>query len=238
MPPLIAAEAGIFAQRGAPEAALDLVRAAGGSGTAAISAILDADGSVAAPARVRELAAARGLAATTITGVAARRIAVERPLRAVKHDRLMTDRGPFAAVTFINEATGESRLALVRGSAEGRSEVPLAVHTSSPAADLLAALAPTEGGGLAQALRRFARVEAGILVHLGELSASDPFALDLVAAVVAELAPDSVLPLDPGLDRPLSERDVSVSRPRSTPRSRSPRGDRCADFDHDVDTAL
>lgn len=234
VPPLIAAEAGVLAQRGAPEAALDLVRAAGGAGTAAISAILAADGSVAAPERVRELAAERGRATTTITDVAALRIAAEHPLRAVKHDRLMTDRGPFTAVTFVHAATGDSTLALVRGNAGGRAEVPLAVHTSSPAADLLAALAPTERGGLAQALRRFARVEAGILVHLGERPASDPYALDLVAAVVSELEPDSVLPLDPILDRPLGERDVTVVRPRSAPRPR-PRGDR---FDLEVDTAL
>lgn len=222
MPPLIAAEAGVFALRGAPEAALDLVRAAGGSGTAAISAILAADGSVAAPDRVHALAAEKGLASTTITAVAARRIGSEHPLRAVKHDRLMTDRGPFAGVTFDHAATGESTLALVRGSAEGRAEVPLAVHTSSPAADLLAALAPTGQSGLAQALRRFARVEAGILVHLGERPATDPYALDLVAAVVAELNPDSVLPLDPALDAPLLERGVAVIRPRSTPASEPP----------------
>jgi 3,4-dihydroxy 2-butanone 4-phosphate synthase / GTP cyclohydrolase II len=234
VPPLVAAEAGVLALRGAPEAALDLVRAAGGPGTAAISAILAADGSVAPPDRVRALAADRGLASITVTDVAARRIEAERPLRAVKHDRLMTDRGPFAAVTFLNAATGESQLALVRGNAERRAEVPLAVHTSSPAADLLAALAPTEEGGLAQALRRFARVEAGILVHLGERPASDPFALDLVAAVVAELRPDSVLPLDQSLDRPLAERGVAVLRPRSAPRPRALRGD----LGHEVDTAL
>jgi 3,4-dihydroxy 2-butanone 4-phosphate synthase / GTP cyclohydrolase II len=238
VPPLIADDAGVFALRGAPEAALDLVRAAGGSGAAATSAILAADGSVAEPARVLALAAGRGLVATTITAVAARRIAAEHPLKAVRHERLMTDRGPFAAVTFEHAATGESHLALVRGSAEGRTEVPLAVHTSSPAADLLAALAPTGQAGLAQALRRFARVEAGILVHLGERPASDPYALDLVAAVVAELAPASVLPLDESLARPLGERGIEVVRPRSAPRSRSPRGDRCAGLDYEVDTAL
>ena len=60
VPPLIAADAGVFVARELPEAALDLVRLAGGS-AAAICAILDAAGATASPDEVRARAAAHGL---------------------------------------------------------------------------------------------------------------------------------------------------------------------------------
>jgi 3,4-dihydroxy 2-butanone 4-phosphate synthase/GTP cyclohydrolase II len=174
----------------------------------------------------------------TITEIASRRLTAERPLQAVGRERVVTHHGQFAAVSFVHTVTGESHLALVRGNVEGRSEVPLAVRSSSPADDLLAGLAPSGENDLARILRRFARAEAGILVHLPDRGPADQRALDLAAAMVAELAPASVLPLDPTLDRPLTERGLVVSRPRTSPRLRAPRGDRCREFGYELDTAI
>ncbi len=237
VPPLIAADAGVLVAREAPEAALDVVRLAGGA-AAAICAILDDDGATAAPEAVRARAAARGLALVTITEIATRRFAAERPLRAVGRRRVVTHQGTFTAVSFANEVTGESHAALVRGAVEGRAEVPVALHSSSPVDDLLATLEPSGESSLAKTLRRFARAEAGVLVHLHDAGADDPRALDLAAATLAELAPFSVLPLDPALAAPLRERGVEVARPRSAPRRRTRPTDGCGGFDYEVDTAI
>jgi 3,4-dihydroxy 2-butanone 4-phosphate synthase/GTP cyclohydrolase II len=227
VPPLIAADAGVFAARGAPEAALDLVRLAGGTGAAAICAMLAEDGRTAGAAEVRATAKERHLSLITITEVAARRIAAERPIRAVEHRRVVTHHGAFTAVSLLNEVTGEAHAALVRGDVEERREVPLAIRASSPIDDLLTTLEPTGESSLVAVLRRFARAEAGILIHLRDADPEDPRAFDLAAATLEELAPTSVLPLDPTHAAPLRERGVKVSRPRTSPRRRS--GARCVD---------
>ena len=125
---------------------------AGGS-AAAICAILDRHGATATAAEVRGRAAARGLPLVTVTEVAARRIAAERPLRALGRRRVVTHHGAFTAVSFGNAVTGEAHAALVRGAVEGRTEVPLAIRSSSPVDDLLATLEPSGESSLAQVLR-------------------------------------------------------------------------------------
>lgn len=237
VPPLIAADGGVFARRGAEEGALDLIRLAGAPGAAAICAILDLNGRTLPAEGVRAAAAERGLPLATITEVAARRIAQERPLRSVRRERLVTHYGNFAGVTFANAITGESELALVRGVVEGRREVPVAVHTSSRANDLISGLLPGGESGLARTLKRFARVDAGVLLHFRDRQADDLRALDLAAVMLLELGLGSVLPLDADLTEPLRERGIEVARPRNTPRTRPPRGDRCG-FDYEVDTAI
>lgn len=237
VPPLVASDAGVFARRGPAEAALDLLRLAGAPGTAAICAILDRSGHTAPAARVRAEAARAGLSLATITEVAARRIAEERPLRAVRRERVVTHFGKFTAVGFSHEVTGERHLALVGGTVEGGTEVPLALRSSSPVEDLLANLTPTGGSSLAQVLRRFARAESGVLVLLRDGDADDSRSLDHAAAVLAELGVASVLPLDPSLSAPLAERGVRVAPRRNTPRPRR-RRDRCDGFDYELDTAI
>ncbi len=227
VPPLIAADAGVFAARGAPEAAVDLVRLAGGTGAAAICAMLDEAGRTASAAEVRATAAERHLPLVTVTEVAARRIAAERPVRATERRRVVTQHGAFTAVSLTNEVTGEAHAALVRGEVEGRREVPLAIRASSPIDDLITTLAPTGESSLVALLRRFARAEAGILIHLRDVDPEDPRTFDLAAATLDELAPASVLPLDPAQAAPLRERGVEVARPRTAPRRRS--GSRCVD---------
>jgi 3,4-dihydroxy 2-butanone 4-phosphate synthase / GTP cyclohydrolase II len=221
VPPLIAADAGVLAGRGVPEAALDLVRLAGGSGTVAICAMLDHAGRTASAAEVRATAAERHLPLATVTEVAARRIAAERPIGATEHRRVVTHHGAFTAVSLLNEATGEAYAALVRGDVEGRREVPLAIRTSSPVDDLLVSLAPSGESSLVAVLRRFARAESGILIHLRDADPEDPRALDLAVATLLELAPASVLPLDPTHAAPLRERGIEVSSPRTAPRART-----------------
>ncbi|HVT00058.1 MAG TPA: 3,4-dihydroxy-2-butanone-4-phosphate synthase, partial [Solirubrobacterales bacterium] len=220
VPPLIAADAGVFVARGAAEGALDLVRLAGGPGAAAICAILDESGRTAGAEGVLDLAASRGLVPVTITEIAARRFAAERPLRPVRRERLVTHHGIFDAVTFLHAVTGQSHLALVRGNVAGGRDVPTAVLSTAAADDLLAGMASGGESRLALVLRRFARAEAGILVHLRDQAEDDPLALDLAAAIVAELGPASVLPLDATLGPPLGERGIAISLPRSAPRQR------------------
>lgn len=220
VPPLIAADAGVLAGRGVPEAALDLVRLAGGSGAAAICAMLDEDGRTATADEVRATAAARRLSLVTVTTLAARRIAAERPVRATARRRVMTHYGAFTAVSLLNEETGEAHAALVRGAVEGRREVPLAIRASSPVDDLLVSLAPTGESSLVAVLRRFARAESGVLIHLRDAGPEDPRAFDLAAATLLELGPTSVLPLDPTHAAALRERGVEVARSRTAPRRR------------------
>jgi 3,4-dihydroxy 2-butanone 4-phosphate synthase/GTP cyclohydrolase II len=218
VPPLIAADAGVFAGRGVPEAALDLVRLAGGSGTVAICAMLDQEGRTATADEVRATAARRSLPLATITEVAARRISAERPVRATARRRVVTHQGAFTAVSLLNEETGEAHAALVRGEVEGRREVPLAIRTSSPVDDLLVSLAPSGESSLFAVLRRFSRAESGILIHLRDADPEDPRALDVAVATLLELGPLSVLPLDPADAGPLRERGVNVAPTRTTPR--------------------
>ncbi|MBS1891579.1 MAG: 3,4-dihydroxy-2-butanone-4-phosphate synthase [Actinobacteria bacterium] len=236
VPPLIAADAGVFAVRGVPEAALDLVRLAGGSGTAAVCAVLDESGRTASAGEVRAAAARLGLPLTTVTEVAARRIAVERPVRAVARRRVVTPQGAFTAVSLRSDETGEEHAALVRGEVAARAEVPLAIRTSSPVDDLLVSLQPSGESSLVAVLRRFARAEEGILIHLRDADPEDPRAFDLAAATLLELDPVSVRPLDASHAGPLRERGIEVARSRTAPRRRS--GGRCGEFDYDVDTAI
>jgi 3,4-dihydroxy 2-butanone 4-phosphate synthase / GTP cyclohydrolase II len=231
VPPLLAADAGVLARRGAAEAALDLVRLAGGSGVAAICAVLGQDGRTAAPDQVRVLARRRGLPLVTLTEVSARRIA-ERPLKVEAVQRIVTHYGTFAAVTLTHVMTGESHLALVRGVVEGGEGVPVALYFSSPREDLLAGIVQGGESRLARTLARFARAESGILVHLSNWAHDDPRALDIAAAALLALNPASVRPLDADLGPSLAQRGVEMIR--SPARRRSGEDG----FDYEVDMVI
>lgn len=242
VPPLIAEDAGVLAHRGAAEAAVELIRRAGGSEVAAICAILGEDGTTASAERVRAYAAERGTPLVTITDLLVGRLGDRQLLRVERRERAVTQHGTFAAVTLIDTITGERHSALVHGDLKGRERVALALAHSSPVPveDLLAGLVPGGESDLARTLKRIVRDSGGVLVYLGAELAGTPRAYDVAAATVLELGAASVLPLDPELAVAMRERGIPVQAPRSAPRSASEpdRGAAAGRFEYEIDMTI
>jgi GTP cyclohydrolase II len=93
-----------------------------------------------------------------------------RPLSAVRvstRARLPTKHGVFEICAFEREGgRALDDVAVVRGEVAGMTEVPVRVHSECLTGDVLGSLRCDCGEQLDEALRRFGRVERGILLYL------------------------------------------------------------------------
>jgi GTP cyclohydrolase II len=80
--------------------------------------------------------------------------------------KLPTRFGDFQAVAFTPDRSGKEHLALVHGSVEGRSLVPVRVHSECKTGDVLGSLRCDCGEQLAAALERMGRLRCGVLIYL------------------------------------------------------------------------
>jgi 3,4-dihydroxy 2-butanone 4-phosphate synthase/GTP cyclohydrolase II len=194
VPPLLAADEGVLANRGVAEAAVDLIRMAGGSSVASVCAMLDGSGRVRDEPSARSLAAERGLEVVTITDLATRRIASERPAQIVDRERIIGRYGSFTAVRLLYGPRDETHLALVRGAVQGAEEVHVTADMARPGEDLLAGLSWGTDRGASASVKRLVRSETGIFVHLHHRDGFfGPASYDILVAVLLELGPASVI---------------------------------------------
>jgi 3,4-dihydroxy 2-butanone 4-phosphate synthase/GTP cyclohydrolase II len=166
--PLRARPGGVLRRAGRTEAAVDLAALAGYRPAAAVTLVLDEDGSVATGEALAAYAERHGLPLVTIHDVVAYRRSREKLVERVAGARLPTPHGGFAAVAFREAQRGAMHVALVRGDVAGASDVLVRVHRRCLAGDVFRATTCSCANRLERALERLAAEDAAVLVYLLE----------------------------------------------------------------------
>lgn len=163
--PLRAEEGGVLVRAGHTEAGCDLARLAGFEPAAVIVEILNEDGTMARRADLEKFAMAHGLKIGTIEDLIRYRIVTEKTVELVSRTPFSSEYGEFELFTFYDKVHKASHLALVKGPIDSGKITLVRVHVENPLYDIFSAR-PAKGWPLADAMRRIADAEQGVLVFL------------------------------------------------------------------------
>jgi len=165
--PLIAERGGVLARAGHTEACCDLARLAGLAPAAVLCEILNDDGSMARLPELNEFAKQHGLKIGTIADLIRYRMENESSVKRVGESKLATEFGEFRCITYHDDISGASHIALVRGDVRREWPLLVRVHVQESLLDLVttAHRSPT-AWSLRRALQRIAQEGAGVVVVL------------------------------------------------------------------------
>ncbi|CAB4688866.1 unannotated protein [freshwater metagenome] len=164
--PLRARPEGVLRRAGRTEAAVDLARLAGCLPAAAMSLVMNEDGSVAHGQELAAFASTHGYPLVTVADVIALRRLSEKLVERVTSARLPTDHGEFVAVGFRETLTGAHHIALVCGEVEGGDDVLVRVHAECMGGDVFHSVACTCARDLQHSLDAIAAEGRGVVVYL------------------------------------------------------------------------
>ncbi len=164
--PLMAKNGGVLVRAGHTEAGCDLAQLAGLTPAAVICEILKDDGTMARLPDLIEFARIHGLKIGTIADLIQFRSRHESLIRRVAERDIETAYGPFRLVAYIEKISGETHLALVRGTVRAEDETLVRVHAPLSILDLLDAGATGHSWTVPQALARIAAEGRGVMVLL------------------------------------------------------------------------
>ena len=164
--PLRARPDGVLRRAGRTEAAVDLARLAGCTPAAAMSLVMNEDGSVARGAELAAYAERMVVPVVTVADVIALRRLSERLVDRVANARLATRYGEFTAVGFREKFTGEHHVALVKGDIERADDVLVRVHSRCLVGDVFGATLCTCRADMLRALQLIDQEGCGVLLYL------------------------------------------------------------------------
>jgi 3,4-dihydroxy 2-butanone 4-phosphate synthase/GTP cyclohydrolase II len=164
--PLRARPEGVLRRAGRTEAAVDLARLAGCVPAAALSLVMNADGSVARGAEVAAFARDGDFPFVTVADVIALRLLSERLVERFANARLPTRHGEFTAIGFREKLSGAHHVALVKGDVAGARDVLVRVHAECLMGDVFAASTCSCGRDIRRSLELIDDEERGVLVYL------------------------------------------------------------------------
>lgn len=168
--PLRARAEGVLARPGHTEAAVDLTRMAGLSGTAVIAEIVAEDGSMRRGHDLLRFAEEHDLPVLAISDLIRYRWETERLVQPVASSAMPTAFGEFRAVGYRSSLDGSEHLALIMGDVgeAGRSEAGalVRVHSECLTGDILGSLRCDCGSQLEHALQAIADEGAGVVIYL------------------------------------------------------------------------
>ncbi len=164
--PLRARPEGVLRRAGRTEGAVDLARLAGCLPAAAMSLVMNEDGSVAHGPQLAAFAARYDYPLVTVADVIALRRLSEKLVERVTSARLPTDHGEFVAVGFRERLTGAHHIALVCGEVDGVEDVLVRVHAECMGGDVFHSTSCTCARDLQTSLDVIAAEGRGVVVYL------------------------------------------------------------------------
>jgi len=164
--PLRARPGGVLQRAGHTEAAVDLVKLAGGRPIGVICEIMSEDGSMARLPELLKFARTHRLKICTIADLIHHRRTREKLVERIEVVKLPTDYGDFDLYLYRSKLDGQHHLALVCGQIAGRSNVLVRVHSECLTGDVFGSRRCDCGPQLQQALRQIAEEGAGALVYM------------------------------------------------------------------------
>lgn len=164
--PLRAKSGGVLQRAGHTEAAVDLVKLAGGRPIGVICEILRDDGSMARLPDLRKFARKHKLKLGTIEDLIKHRRASEKLVQPVEVVQMPTAYGDFMLHLYRALTDGQHHVALVKGDVAGRSGVLVRVHSECLTGDVFGSCRCDCGPQLQQAMRQIAEEGRGVIVYM------------------------------------------------------------------------
>ncbi|OAM23613.1 3,4-dihydroxy-2-butanone-4-phosphate synthase [Eikenella corrodens] len=163
--PLRAQKGGVLVRAGHTEAGVDLAQMCGLIPAAVICEIINDDGTMARMPELTEFAQQHGLKIGTITDLIEYRSRTETLLEEMGSSPVHTPWGDFRQHVYVDKLSGETHLALVKGSPQPDTETLVRVHEPFSAMDFLQTN-PRHSWPLPQALERIQAAEHGVAILL------------------------------------------------------------------------
>ena len=164
--PLQARPGGVLQRAGHTEAAVDLVRLAGGRPMGVICEIMSDDGSMARLPELLKFAGKHRLKICTIADLIQYRRTREKLVERIEVVRLPTDYGDFNLHLYRSKLDGQHHLALVCGEVAGKANVLVRVHSACLTGDVFGSRRCDCGPQLHQAMRQVAEAGCGVVVYM------------------------------------------------------------------------
>ena len=137
--PLVARDGGVLVRAGHTEASVDVARLAGLNPSSVICEVMKADGSMARFDDLVEFAAEHKMKIGTIRDLIAYRRKHDRMMKRIGERKLVSEfGGEWKAIAFLNAATGEETLALVKGEIDPAKPTLVRMHLLSIMHDVFA----------------------------------------------------------------------------------------------------
>jgi 3,4-dihydroxy 2-butanone 4-phosphate synthase / GTP cyclohydrolase II len=164
--PLRARPGGVLQRAGHTEAAVDLVRLAGGRPIGVICEIMSDDGSMARLPELVKFARRHRLKICTIADLIQFRRTREKLVERVEVVKMPTDYGDFDLYLYKSKLDGQHHLALVCGEVAGKPGVLVRVHSECLTGDVFGSKRCDCGPQLQQALRQVSEAGRGVVVYM------------------------------------------------------------------------
>jgi 3,4-dihydroxy 2-butanone 4-phosphate synthase/GTP cyclohydrolase II len=164
--PLRAKTGGVLRRTGHTEATIDLARMAGFYPAGVLVEILNSDGTMARLPQLLEIANKHQLKIISIKDLVAYRMRTERLIRREVEVEMETPYGPFNLVAFTQLTTGDTHLAVKKGSWGLDEPVLVRAHSSSETGDVLGSIFGKYGLQLQDSLRMIAKEGKGVLLYM------------------------------------------------------------------------
>ncbi|BCF87613.1 3,4-dihydroxy-2-butanone-4-phosphate synthase [Paraburkholderia sp. PGU19] len=164
--PIMAQPGGVLVRAGHTEAGCDFTALAGLTPAAVICEIIKDDGTMARLPDLLTFAEEHGLKIGTIADLIHYRSRTESIVERVCERTMQTVHGPFRAVMYLDQPSGQPHMALVRGTPTPERETMVRVHEPLSVLDLLEVGTSTHSWTLDAAMKEIAARDHGVIVLL------------------------------------------------------------------------
>ncbi|ALP63731.1 MULTISPECIES: bifunctional 3,4-dihydroxy-2-butanone-4-phosphate synthase/GTP cyclohydrolase II [Paraburkholderia] len=164
--PIMAQPGGVLVRAGHTEAGCDFTALAGLTPAAVICEIIKDDGTMARLPDLLTFAEEHGLKIGTIADLIHYRSRTESIVERVCERTMQTVHGPFRAVMYLDQPSGQPHMALVRGTPTPDRETMVRVHEPLSVLDLLEVGTSTHSWTLDAAMKEIAARDHGVIVLL------------------------------------------------------------------------
>ncbi len=166
--PLRARKGGVLRRSGHTEATIDLARLAGKSPAGVLVEIMNEDGTMARLPQLFEIADKFGMKVISIKDLIEYRISTEKLINREVSVNMPTKWGEFKLTAYTEVNTGETHLALTKGSWKKSEPVLVRVHSSCVTGDILGSLRCDCGDQLQTAMRQIEKEGSGCILYMNQ----------------------------------------------------------------------
>lgn len=166
--PLRAQSKGVLRRAGHTEATIDFASLAGLYPAGALAEIKNEDGSMARLPQLMEMAQKFNLRIVSVADLIKYRLQTESLIERGEAVKLPTEYGEFTMIPFLQKATGQEHVALIKGEWHEDESLLVRVHSSCMTGDIFGSMRCECGEQLHKALQLIEKEGKGVLVYLNQ----------------------------------------------------------------------